>query len=175
MATTVHAVVRLDAVQATHDGSLLRSLKYMPSSTPTAIENGNFVALKGRLAGEREIWEAITPTTGTTIDAIALVASPEYMVDERKKNLTDFVNEAGDIARGLILVAGDCFSVTAEALDGTPTEGQYIEIKNDQTKGHVAASETASAIVIGKCTAIDKVGNLTYYVIDVNPHVAAGE
>ena len=174
MANTIHAVVRLDAVQATHDGSLLRSIKYMPSGTAAEIDNGNFVALKGRLAGEREVWEGITPASGATVDAIVLIASPEYEVAERNQNFTDFYNKAGDIARGIVLTRGDCFSVTGEALDGTPTVGQVVEIKANQTRGHVAATGTAGAVVIGKVTEIDKVGSLTYYVIDADPHIGAG-
>lgn len=173
MANTVHTVVRLDAVQATHDGSLLRSVKYMPSSTPAEIDNGNFVALKGRLAGEREIWEGIAPASGTAVDAIVLIASPEYEVDERNKNFADFYNKAGDIARGIVLVRGDCFSVTGEALDATPTVGQFVEIKANQTKGHVVTTGTSGAVVIGKVTEIDKVDSLTYYVIDADPYIAS--
>ena len=169
-----HAVVRLDLMAGTKNNSLLRSVKYHDGSDYAEIDNGNVVAIDALITGEREVYKAVKPTAGTALEALALIASPEYMVDERMQNLNEFTNSKGDIARAYIFHNGDIFSVTAEALDGTPSVGHSIEAKASQTKLHTAATETASALVIGKVIEIDTVGSTKYYVVAVAPHVAAG-
>ena len=169
-----HAIVRLDLMAGTTNPALLRSVRYHDGSDYAAIDNGNVVALDSLITGEREVFKAVKPTAKTKLEAIALIASPEYMVDERKHNLDEFTNEKGDIARAYIFHNGDIFSVTAEALDGTPSVGHAVEVKAGQTKIHTAATETASALVIGKVIEIDTVGSVKYYVIAVAPHVGVG-
>ena len=168
-----HAIVRLDRVSATTDGSLLRSVKFHDGANFAAIDNGNVVALDARIEGERELYKAVKPTAETKLWNLALIASPEYMPDERMHGLENFVNGADEAARALLFHEGDCFSVTAEALDGTATVGQIVETKAGQTKMHVAAKDTAGALVIGKVTAIETDGNRKWFVIDVAPHVGA--
>lgn len=162
-----YTVVRLDRMSGTTDGSLLRSIRYQESSTDAAVENGRVVALEGLMTGEREIYKAGLPASTTKMEDIVLVASPEYLVDERLKALTDFRNEAGDIARAFKFHSGDCFSATAGAFDTTPTVGQLVEVKASQNTMHVVSTATAGAIVIGRVSAIETVGSLTYYVVDV--------
>lgn len=168
-----HAIVRLDRVSATTDGSLLRSVKFHDGSDFAAIDNGNVVALDARIEGERELYKAVKPTAATTLAALALIASPEYMPDNTVRGLDNFVNGAGEISRGILFHEGDCFSVTAEALDAAATVGQVVEVKANQTKWHVAAKATAGAQVIGKVSAIETDGNYKWFVIDVAPYVGA--
>ena len=107
-----YGVFRSDLMTGTNVGADLVSLKYMGSgSTATAIENGCVVALDGLMTGEREVWKAVTPAANTDKNKIVIVASPEVMYDERKKNLDEFINEAGTIARGYIPHSRDIFSV----------------------------------------------------------------
>ena len=150
--------------------SMLESVKYMGAgSTETAIDNGNVVKLDGTLmTGEREIKKGVTPAANDALDAIVLIASPEVMYDERKRNLDEFQNEAGKTCRGYHLHSGDIFSVTKDALDGaaSPAVGNVVELKAG-VKLNVAASATANSTVIGKIIAIDVVGRYTYYVIQV--------
>lgn len=161
-----HAVVRTDRMEGTGDRNSLVSIKYIVSTTPTAIENGNVLKRGALLEGEREVFAGAVPAANDALDDIVLVATPEVMYDERLRNLDDFINEAGKIARAYHLRKGDIFSVTKEALAGaeTPAVGNVVELKAD-TKLNVAASATSGSTVVGKIIAIDVVGKYTYYVI----------
>ena len=165
-----YGVVRTDKMMATDVRSMLESVKYMGAgSTATAIDNGNVVKLDGSLmTGEREIKKGVTPAANDALDAIVLIASPEVMYDERKRNLDEFQNEAGKVCRGYHLHSGDIFSVTKDALDGaaTPAVGNVVELKAG-IKLNVAASATGGSTVVGKIIAVDVVGRYTYYVIQV--------
>ncbi|MCZ9312900.1 MAG: hypothetical protein O0V67_05945 [Methanocorpusculum sp.] len=165
-----YGVVRTDKLMGTDVRSMLESVKYMGAgSTATAIDNGNVVKLDGSLmTGEREIKKGVTPAANDALDAIVLIASPEVMYDERKRNLDEFQNEAGKVCRGYHLHSGDIFSVTKDALDGaaTPAVGNVVELKAG-IKLNVAASATNGSTVVGKIIAVDVVGRYTYYVIQV--------
>lgn len=165
-----YGVVRTDRLMGTDVRSMLESVKYMGAgSTATAIDNGNVVKLDGSLmTGEREIKKGVTPAASDALDAIVLIASPEVMYDERKRNLDEFQNEAGKVCRGYHLHSGDIFSVTKDALDGVaaPAVGNVVELKAG-TKLNVAASATGGSTVVGKIIAVDVVGRYTYYVIQV--------
>lgn len=165
-----YGVVRTDKMMATDVRSMLESVKYMGAgSTATAIDNGNVVKLDGSLmTGEREIKKGVTPAANDALDAIVLIASPEVMYDERKRNLDEFQNEAGKVCRGYHLHSGDIFSVTKDALDGVsaPAVGNVVELKAG-IKLNVAASATSGSTVVGKIIAVDVVGRYTYYVIQV--------
>lgn len=161
-----HAVVRTDRMEGTGDRNSLVSIKYIVSTTPTAIENGNVLKRGALIDGEREIFEGSTPAAGDALDDVVLVATPEVMYDERLKNLDDFINEAGKIARAYHLRKGDIFSVTKEALDGadSPAVGNIVELKAG-TKLNVVASLTTNSTQVGKIIAIETVGKYTYYVV----------
>ena len=172
-----YAVVRTDKLMGTDVRSMLESVLYLGAdgATPTEIENGNVLkvgALKAVDANagiyEREVKVGAVPAAGDKLDDIVLVAPPEVMYDERKRSLTEFINEAGRIVRGYHLHSGDIFSVTKEALDGAaaPAIGNAVELKAG-TKLNVAASATSGSTQVGKILAIDVVGRLTYYVIQV--------
>ena len=173
-----YAVVRTDKLMGTDVRSMLESVLFLGSDgqTPTAIENGNVLkvgalnaidATKG--VYEREVKVGAVPAANSKLDEIVLVATPEVMYDERKRSMTEFINEAGRVVRGYHLHSGDIFSVTKEALDGaaTPAIGNAVELKAG-TKLNVAASATSGSTQIGKILAIDVVGRLTYYVIQVD-------
>ena len=127
-----YAIVRTDKMEGSWNGAALISLKYLPSGTATAIENGNVVLVGALVSGEREVYSASTPSANSALASIALVATPEVMADERKKNLNEFRNEAGEICRGYMLRSGDIFSVTTDgitAVSGTaPAVGQLAEL-----------------------------------------------
>ena len=166
-----YGVVRTDLMQGTDVRTGLVSLKYQPSGTDTAIENGNVVLLGALISGEREVRAAATPAANSALHDIALVATPEVMYDERKKNLDEFRNEAGEIARGYILHSGDIFGVTKDALDGaaSPAVGDVVELKAGTKLNVVAAATgaTSGSTVIGSIWAIETAGRYTYYVIKV--------
>ncbi len=128
-----YSVIRTDRMTGTVVPSALISGKYLPSSVATAIENGNVVTVGALVSGEREVFTLSTPAVNSSLSNIAIIATPELMVDERKKNLNEFRNEAGDIVRAYMLRSGDIFSVTAEALtlvSETPAAaGQLVELQ----------------------------------------------
>lgn len=161
-----YAIVRTDNLSGTKDPSQLVNLRYMADgATETAIENGNVVVLGG-LSDERDVYKAITPKATNTIDDLYLVASVENMADERKKDLSEFRNEVGGkAARGYRFHKGGWFSVTAEALDGTPTVGHYVTIQAG-TKLKVVQTPNTEKIA-GKIEATEIVGRDTYYVIRI--------
>lgn len=175
MAEKKHAVVRTDLMYGTDVRSGLVSVKYMAEgSTPTEIDNGNVVKVEDLMEGEREIYKGVTPAAGDDIKNIVLIDSVEVMYDERKKELDEYVNEVGKICRGYRLHPGDIFSVTAEAIDGTPTVGHVIELAAG-TKLKDVASATSGSTTVGKVIAKDVVGRYTYYAIRVNPAKADAE
>lgn len=163
-----YAVVRTDKMIGTDVRSELVSVRYQPNGTKTEIQNGNVVKLGDLETGSREIYKGATPTANDDLTAIVLVASPEVMYDERKRNLDEFINEKGAIARGYRLHKHDIFSVTKDALDGvaTPAVGNVVELKAG-TKLNVAATATSGSTQVGKIIDVNIVGRYTYYVIEV--------
>lgn len=168
MASEKHGVVRTDRLYGTDVAANLISVKYMGSgSTETAIDNGNFVIFGDLMEGEREVFKATTPAADSALGTIALVATPEVMYDERKKNLEDFVNEAGKVARAYILHANDIFSVTEEALDFEGSVNVNDDVgPGDSTK--IAIGTKATTSKIGKVIAVEKMPRRTYYVIKIS-------
>lgn len=167
-----YGVVRTDKMAGTDVRSYMASVKYMGTgSTATAIENGNVVLLNGLMTGEREVYKGVTPAANSALKDIVLIATPEIIYCQCKKDLDEFINEAGRISRGYYLHEEDIFSVTKDALDGasTPAVGDIVELKAG-TKLNVAAAATGAtsgSTVVGKIIAIDTVGKYTYYVIQV--------
>lgn len=160
-----HAVVRTDLMSGTDDRSQLVSIKYLGAdgNTPTAIDNGNILKVGDLVKGEREVYVGAVPEASTALKDIVLVASPEVLYDEHKKNLDDFVNEAGTICRGYRLHQHDGFSVTAAALDGEPAVGKTVNI-DAGTKMKVGGTGTK----IGTIKEVATAGRYTYYYIVID-------
>jgi len=153
-----YAIIRTDLMSGTTDSALLVSVKYRPSGTDTAIENGNVVLVGSLISGEREVYAGGTPAANSALADIALIATPEVMVDERKKNLNEFRNEAGEISRGYYLKSKNVFSVTADGItpiSGTaPAVGQIVELQAD-TKLKLVATLTSGSTKVGEVIAIE--------------------
>ena len=162
-----YAVVRTDNMFGTDVRAGLVSVKYMGADGAKAeeIENGCVVKLKELAEGEREVFVGVTPTAEDDLNDIVLIATPEVMYDERKKNLDQYVNEAGKISRGYRMHEG-IYSVTAEALIGTPAKGNIVELTAG-TKLNAVASATGSATKVGKIIDVETAGRHTYYVIRI--------
>lgn len=161
----MNAVVRTDKMFATDNRAGLVSVRYQPGDTMTAIDNGNVVKIGALEEGSREVYKGVTPAADDVIKDIVLIASPEVMYDERKRNLDEFQNAEGAIARGYHLHTNDIFSVTKEALTGDePAVGKVVELAAG-TKLNVAASATGT--LVGTIIDINVVGRYTYYVIQV--------
>ena len=156
------ACVRTDNMSGTVLGKDLVSAKYKVSTTETAIENGNIVAIGDLLTGEREVRLASTPAANSSLDVLALVASEEIVKDKQYNSLGDFENKAGDIIRCYRLRKGDIFSVTAEALDGEASVGKYVEAQAG-TKLKVVSAITEGSTKVGTVIAVEGI----WYVIEV--------
>lgn len=159
----MNGIVRLDNVAAINNPALAKSVKYFVSTTATAIDNGNIVALSGLIDGEREVFKAVAPTATSKV---LLTCGVELQYDETTYHgLGDYTNEAGKPFRAIYLQSGDIFSVTADCLDTVPAVGNYITVSTT-TKAVVKTSVTTEQ-VIGTVIAIETVGADTYYVIAV--------
>jgi hypothetical protein len=156
-------IVRLDNVAFTKNPALIKSGKYYVSTTATAIQNGQMVAVGDLVTGEREIHKLAAPAATTTY--YGLVCTPEVMYDE-KKQLDEFENAADAVVRVGVLQKGDIFSATAEAFDTTPTVGKIVELAAATTM-KVVTTLTVGSTQVGKVIAIDTVGTKTLYVVEV--------
>lgn len=150
-----YAIVKREAMASENVANLRKSFKFLPSGTATAIENGNVVKATAPISGERELLSGITPAANSALKDILLVTTPEVMADERKKNLNEFRNEAGEIATGDRLTSGDIFTVTAEAFTAAATVvvGDIVELAAS-TKLKVVALAT------GLTSGSTQVGNI---------------
>ena len=163
-----HGVVRTDLLAGTDVRSELASVRYQPSDTMTEIDNGNVVLLGDLEDGSRTVYKGDTPAANSELKDIVLIASPEVIYDEHIRGLEKYFNEAGKICRGYRLHQKDIFSVTIDALDAAadPAVGNIVELQAG-TKLKVVGSATASTTTVGKIIDINVVGNLTFYVVEV--------
>ncbi len=179
----MHGVVRTDNLWGTDVRAGLVSIKYIVTTgsgttespyvkTETAIDNGNVLKVGDRIVGEYEVYEGVTPAANDALTDIVLIATPEVMYDERKRNLDEYENVAGKICRGYRLHTGDVFSVTKDALDGvdSPAVGDIVELKAGTNLNVVAnaSGATSGSTVVGKITDKNVVGRYTYYAILVD-------
>lgn len=161
-----YTVFRSDLLSGTDVGADLVSVKVFDNSdNPIAVENGTIVKLEGYLDGEREVMKAVLATASDKMEDCAIIGTPEVMYDERKKNLDEFINEAGSIARGYIPRSRNFYSVTKEGfVDGAvPTATGAISTVGIGANGKL--DKDASGW--GTVEAIEVAGRYTYYVIKI--------
>lgn len=159
-----YTVFRSDLMSGTDVAADLVSLRVYDNDEPIAVENGTIVELEGYEDGEREVMKAKLATSGSDINACAIVASVETMYDERKRNLDEFINEAGAICRGYIPRSRNMFSVTKEGfVDGTAPSAVASEV-GIGADGKLDASGSG----FGTVMAIEVAGRYTYYVIKID-------
>lgn len=158
-----YTVIRTDLLSGTDVAADLVSLRvYDADDKPIAVENGTLVELKGYEDGQREVMKAVLATSATAKEDVAIVASVEVMYDERKKNLDEFINEAGAICRGYIPRSRNIYSVTKDGFVGgnVPAKDAEVGIGAD---GKLDAAGTGYGTVM----AIEVAGRYTYYVIKI--------
>ena len=151
MADKVYTVITREAMASEYDGTKRKSAKfYNGSDAPAEIENGMVVKIAGTIPGEREVLKVVAPEGSEDVADLWIVTTPEVVADERKKNLSDFVNEAGQIITIDKLMPNDIFSLTAEGLTGTAVAGHNVGLASaGGVKLAVAASESGMGTVIG--------------------------
>ena len=150
MADKVYAVITREAMASEYDGTKRKSAKFYNSSTPAEIENGMVVKIAGTIPGEREVLKVVAPEGNEDVADLWIVTTPEVVADERKKNLSDFVNEAGQIITIDKLMPNDIFSLTAEGLTGTASAGHNVGLASaGGVKLVVDAANSGMGTVIG--------------------------
>lgn len=158
-----YCVIRTDLMSGTNQPADLVSLRfYNGEDKPAEVENGVIVKLEGYEDGQREVMKAVAASADDDLNDCAIVAGVEVMYDERKKNLDEFINEAGKATRGYIPRSRNIFSVTKEGfVDGTvPEKGDEVGIGEG---GKIDAAGTG----LGVCVDIDVAGRYTYYAIKI--------
>jgi len=142
-------VLRSDNIKATVTGNI-RSAKFMVSTTPTKIENGNLVQVDVLLdaSANREVFKAIKPANATDKN-IGIVATPELIYAEDKHySLADYENVAGQVITVLMLEKGDILSISDECItpinddDDIPATGSFVTLTAGGTKWTEVASIT---------------------------------
>lgn len=159
-----YTVIRTDLMSGTNQPADLVSLRFYDGEGNQAeVENGVIVELQGYEDGEREVMKAVAATAASDLNDCAIVAGVEVMYDERKKNLDEFINEAGKATRGYIPRSRNIFSVTKEGFVGgtVPTKGAKVGIGAD---GKIDAAGTG----LGECVDIEVAGRYTYYAIKID-------
>lgn len=158
-----YTVIRTDNLSGTDQRADLLSVRvYDADDKPIAVENGVIVKVGALEAGEREIYKATLATADDNIDECAILAGVEVMYDDRARNLSDYINEAGKAVRAYIPRNRNFFAVTKEGFVGgnVPAEEGKVGIGAD---GKIDASGTG----LGVCKAIEIAGRYTYYVIQI--------
>ena len=150
MADKVYAVITREAMASEYDGTKRKSAKFYSSDAPAEIENGMVVKIAGTIPGEREVLKVVAPEGSEDVADLWIVTTPEVDADERKKNLSDFVNKAGQIITIDKLMPNDIFSLTAEGLDGTAVAGHNVGLASaGGVKLVVDAATSGMGTVIG--------------------------
>lgn len=158
-----YTVIRTDLMSGTTQPADLVSLRFYDGGDEQAeVENGVIVKLQGYEDGEREVMKAVAAASTDDLNDCAIVAGVEVMYDERKKNLDEFINEAGSIVRGYIPRSRNIFSVTKEGFVGgvVPEKGAEVGIG---TGGKIDAAGTG----LGVCADVEVAGRYTYYAIRI--------
>ena len=129
---------------------------------PVVVENGTIVELDKLEEGQREVWTATVATNSSDLVNCAVVATPEGWYD-RKRNLDEFINPAGAIARGYRLRSNNMFSGTKEGFvsaTAPTTAGAGVGIG---TGGKINAAGTG----LGTFEHTETQGRYTYYTVKI--------
>ena len=158
-----YTVIRTDLMSGTKQPADLVSLRFYDAEGKQAeVENGVIVELQGYEDSEREVMKAVAASAGADLNECAIVAGVEVMYDERKKNLDEYINEAGKAVRGYIPRSRNMFAVTKDGFVGGTVPAKDAEV-GIGAGGKIDAAGTG----LGKCVDIEVVGRYTYYVIKI--------
>lgn len=157
-----YCVIRTDLMSGTKQPADLVSIRFYNAEGEVAeVENGTIVELQGYEEGEREVMKAVLATSASDINNCAVVAGVEVMYDERKKNLDEYINEAGKPARGYLLRTGNMFALTAEGFKSNTAPAKAGKV------GIADGKLDAAATGFGECVAVEDAGRYTYHVIKI--------
>ena len=154
-----HTIVRLDNVMGTKIPGFLRSVKYGTAANDdnlAEVDNGRIVELGAIAAGSRDVYYATDKTTTAAIGKViaketaglveyfvvefykdadfAVIASPEVMNEGYIRNLSEFYNKKGTIARAYIPHEYDVISFTQEGIEETIAVGDEVIASSGKLK-----------------------------------------
>jgi hypothetical protein len=138
MKMAYHGILVQNSVQAMNIDALNRSV-----TSAIDIDNGNCLSLTGLSTnnGEREVWTAATPTSGTLTDLwmayepeVVLTVSGDKQYKGINPDIRDFYNIAGDVFSAFKPQKGDILLLTGDALGGTKGTNTYVIATNGSVK-----------------------------------------
>ena len=110
------SIVWRDKVLSSYNGNIESVLIHNALGTEeVSVPNGVFVTLGGLAGIGREVKKAVLAEDAT--EDVLLVASPEVMY-ETGADISEFINEAGEVARAFRLADGDVISLTEDLING---------------------------------------------------------
>lgn len=158
-----YTVIRTDNLSGTDQRADLLSVRvYDAEGNPIAVENGTIVKVGALEAGEREIYKATLATADDNINECAILAGVEVMYDDRARNLSDYINEAGKAVRAYIPRNRNFFGVTKEGF-----VGGTVPVKDGEVGIGANGKIDTAGTGLGVCKAIEIAGRYTYYVIQI--------
>ena len=158
-----YTVFRSDLLSGTDVAADLVSCRvYDAEDREIAVENGTIVELQGYEEGEREVMKAVLATASSKLSDCAIIGTVEVMYDERKKNLDEFINEAGSICRGYIPRSRNMYSVTKDGFVGGAVAAKGAEV-GIGGGGKIDAAGTG----LGTIMAVEVAGRYTFYVVKI--------
>lgn len=156
-----YTVMRADNLTGTKDPAhLISALVYDDAGKGIEVENGSVIEATELVEGERELFNAKLATASSKKENCYIVATPEVMYDERKRNLSEFINEPGQPVMAYDPVTNNTYSVTAEGFVGGTVPKLNGEIGLG-AGGKLDASKTGW----GTCIDIEVKSRYTYYTI----------
>ena len=125
------------------------------------LENGMLVHKGDLVAGSKDVYEAIIPTTASiNAEPVYVVGNPAWSYDSSSiinQNEEEYIIKAGKVFRVYNLKATDKFAIADYGIDGTPVVGQYVAPQNGSGKLAASASAPSTAFV-GKVIKIADMG-----------------
>lgn len=164
-----YTVFRCDNMPGTDQRTMVTSVLVRDGDGKNiAVENGTIVEIGALVPGEHDLYYATLATASSELKKCAVLGTPEIVYDEcTRKNLDDFINEAGTKASAYKLGCNGTFAVTAEGfVGGTVPTGKDVTVSLG-ANGKITAPAATSATALGKVIAIDKTARYTFYAIEM--------
>ena len=115
------------------------------------LDNGSFVHVGSLKTGERELKNAVVPTTATLMQEVVLVHSPELLYDTTYgRELSRFTNKAGKAFRAFHLAVGDIISISDDMFSGATVLDQYVIPQNNSVKLAPSATDPGTTRFVAK-------------------------
>lgn len=151
-----YTVINTDLMSGTKQPADLVSVRVYNAAGDTTIEceNGAIVELSALEEGEREVYIGKLATASSDLANCVVIDAPEVFYDERKKNLEEWINEAGRPVRGYRLNQNDVFGITVDGFVSAtaPAKGDSVALG---AGGKIEGS--------GAGTALGTVADITVY------------